>query len=243
MHTRSRSMKGGFWGASRRRPILLGERPSGACRPRLLESPLARARAGALGLHRMVGDSLICLDGATGKVRWDTSHPKQPFDGKRNPASWLPNVSIHSVQARLLDPAIDFDGDGTRDLVWYFRDAPAVLALSGVDGGIIWNFMTRPSGTGKPRDSGLDLAKWSGDEQRSGGVAGRPLVTDVDRDGTPDLLVTFEYSESEEEQNRRLAASGGAAGRGQEKLEKRVSGGDLRTFGSTVELSDGSELH
>ncbi len=169
-------------------------------------------------------DSLICLDAGTGKERWDTSHPKQPFDGKRDPTSWLPNLSIHSVQARLLDPAIDFDGDGTRDLVWYFRDAPAVLALSGVDGGIMWNFMTRPSGTGKPRDSGLDLAKWSGDEQRSGGVAGRPLVTDVDRDGTPDLLVTFEYSESEEEQNRRLAAAGGAAARGQEKLEKRVLG-------------------
>ena len=168
-------------------------------------------------------DSLVCLDAGTGKERWDTSHPTRPFDGKRNPASWLPNVSIHSVQGRLLDPAIDFDGDGTRDLVWYFRDAPSVLALSGADGGILWDFMAGPDGSGKPRrDSGLDLAKWYGNARRSGGIAGRPLVADVDRDGTPDLLATVEFSESEEEQNRRLAAPGGAAGRGQDTLEKRV---------------------
>ena len=167
-------------------------------------------------------DSLICRDGASGAVRWDTLHPKQPFDSKRDPTSWLPNVSIHSVQGKLLEPAVDFDGDGTRDLLWYFRDAPVLLAMSGADGGILWTFLGRPDGTGGPRGSGDDLENWNGGTRRWRGVAGGPLLTDVDHDGTQDLLATIEFSETEEEQARRTAADGGASSRNQDAFEKRV---------------------
>jgi hypothetical protein len=164
-------------------------------------------------------DSLICRDGATGKVRWDTSHSKRPFATGRDPASWLPNVSIHSLHGKLLEPAADFDGDGKSDLVWYFRDAPALLALSGADGGILWNFLAQSDGSG---GSSLGLANGNNRSRTWAGIAGRPFLADVDHDGKPDLLATIEFSESDEEHVRRLAAPGNASSSNQDTLEKRV---------------------
>ena len=93
-------------------------------------------------------------------------------------------------------------------------------APMGGSSGISWPGRMDPASRG-----GTAVSTWrsgTATARRSGGIAGRPLVADVDRDGTPDLLATVEFSESEEEQNRRLAAPGGAAGRGQDTLEKRV---------------------
>lgn len=73
---------------------------------------------------------------------------------------------------RLVDPAADFDGDGTRDLVWAVGDDVMswLLAVSGNDGKVLWLFRA---------------------PERGSRLVGRPALQDVDGDGTLDLLTTW----------------------------------------------------
>ena len=72
--------------------------------------------------------SLIRRDGATGKVLWDALCPSRRFTRKEDPAQWLPRTADEAKQHRILEPAVDLNGDGTRDILWFVHQTPAVVA-------------------------------------------------------------------------------------------------------------------
>jgi PQQ-like domain len=132
------------------------------------------------------GDAVVCRDGLTGAVRWDVSRPAKPFPKGHDPTRWLRLLD----QGEPAEPAADLDGDGTRDLLAYFPKATVLLALSGKDGSILWNFIAQVDGPGGPHE---------GDPERNdikkewGLTAGKPAMADADRDGIPDFFVTFVF--------------------------------------------------
>jgi hypothetical protein len=159
--------------------------------------------AGALELSSGKADlielgmkSLLCRDGATRQVRWDAFAPAKPFEANRNPARWMPGLVGWLRGQKLVDPAPDLDGDGVGDLLWYCDGPAALLALSGKDGSMLWNYVAEPDDPGGPRKSGQEL---SARLRSSSFLAGKPAMTDVDHDGTLDCVATFVFSKSEEE--------------------------------------------
>ncbi len=152
-------------------------------------------------------ESLICRDGATGKVRWDALQPAAPFEIEHDQRSWLANGVLDSGAGWLLAPAFDLDGDGTRDLLWYVRGLRALVALSGRDGAMLWNYVAEVDGPGGPRSDSA-AARSKGQSSRMSAIAGQPRVSDVDHDGTPDLVATVVFAESMEERTRRTAVPG-----------------------------------
>jgi hypothetical protein len=131
-------------------------------------------------------ESMICRDGATGAVRWDQSRPAQPFSKGHDPSRWL--RLLH--RGELAEPAADFDGDGTLDLIAYFPKAAVLLAISGKDGSILWSYIAQTDGPGGPREGDPER---NDIEKEWGLTAGKPAMADVDRDGVPDLFVTFVF--------------------------------------------------
>jgi hypothetical protein len=150
--------------------------------------------------------SLICRDGTTGKVKWDAFHPARPFAANRDPARWLRNLSVQSRQGKLIEPATDLDGDGTNDLLWVFPSDWAFLALSGKDGSILWNHVIEIDGAGGPKPDGPEVYTREKPSPLLGPIIGMPAMTDVDRDGTPDLIATIVLWESLDEAKRRREA-------------------------------------
>ena len=70
---------------------------------------------------------------------WDAAHPLSPFDAKRDLSRWLAALAPADWNTGAVEPAVDLDGDGVSDCVLYFHKGAAFVALSGRDGGMIWN--------------------------------------------------------------------------------------------------------
>ncbi len=170
--------------------------------------------------------SLICRDGASGKVRWDALHPKQPFDLKHNPDPWIPridNLFADGSQGSLLELALDLDGDGTRDLLWFLRETPTFLALSGKDGSVLWwNHVAEPAAPGGPRGDDPGPKMRNDPSRAMSNIAGVPAVTDVDRDGTPDLIATMILADATQEQQQGSAETASPGPRSEQPLFRRV---------------------
>ena len=150
--------------------------------------------------------SLTCRDGATGKILWNASQAaerfRSAFDLDPPVVPYLPGMPI--PRSRFLDHAPDLDGDGTGDLVWISGIDAAIAALSGKDGSILWSYFVAPDGRARePRPRGRPL--------QHNFIAGEPALTDVDRDGTPDLIATCLLSESSVQRHRRIVV--GISGR------------------------------
>ena len=137
--------------------------------------------------------SLIRRDGATGKVLWDALRPSRRFTRKEDPAQWLPRTADEAKQHRILEPAVDLNGDGTRDILWFVHQTPAVVALSGGDGSVLWSHVPEAAGRG---------------EKRECDIAGEPALFDVDHDGTLDLVATILVGETAAECQKRQAEEG-----------------------------------
>ncbi len=135
---------------------------------------------------------LIRRDGAGGKVIWDAFHPQHAFANDRDPVRWMCNRFQPERMGGLMDQVPDLDGDGAGDLVLFGSYTPGVVALSGKDGSMIWNYAGELNGPGGPTDQ----CPTPSDPPREGGfAAGGTAMLDVDRDGTRDVCVTFVYEE------------------------------------------------
>ena len=75
---------------------------------------------------------------------------------------------------------MDLDGDGVSDCVLYFHKGAAFVALSGRDGGMIWNHV-------------LEL-DWRDAFGRERNVVGTPSTVDVDHDGRLDVVATITFN-------------------------------------------------
>ena len=160
-------------------------------------------------------ESLICRDATTGKVLWNSANPEKFSAQDRDPALRMKNFFAAVRNKTLFEPAPDLDGDGTGDLLWAVRSASAFLALSGKNGSMLWSYVADLDGPGNSSQTKPTLrATWS---------IGKPALADVDRDGSPDLIVTCAFGETPEESARRSQAESAAipAGTGTQ-LYRRV---------------------
>ena len=163
--------------------------------------------------------ALVRRDGVTGKVIWEVTRGPDPQAWRRIPTTWLDHLlslTTDPLSCRLVEPPADLNGDGTADLIWYFRDFAAVLAVAGTDGSILWNYSATLGGSGGPRPDGPDvrrgptpnqLERVGAKPEEPGGrwrrLIGRPATADADGDGTPDLIATVALSETEDEITQR----------------------------------------
>ena len=133
--------------------------------------------------------TLIRRDGATGKPIWDVSRPKVAWQPGRDPTESLKRLAragSAKLPHGLVESAPDLNHDGTRDLVWPIHGPPSYLALSGVDGSLLWTDW----GSGGPA-----LPRLNEKPARVGQIIGKPIIADVDADGLPDLIAEFLVSE------------------------------------------------
>jgi hypothetical protein len=176
---------------------------------------------GKADLIEWSGESVIRRDGVWGNVLWDTLHPAKPFDPNQDPAPWTRNLSAEDGECRLLEHAPDLNGDGTRDLLWFFPNISSFLALSGKDGSMLWNYIAELDGPGGP--DGPESNRMEATSVRTSEIIGKPALADVDRDGAPDVIATIVFAESTEETARRPAPkSPGVPAINQEAFQRRV---------------------
>ncbi len=171
---------------------------------------------GRADLIEVTERSLVCRDGATGTVRWGNALSDGPADSNRDLARWIrSHVRTDVRHGGLVEPAPDLNGDGTGDLVWFAQDSAQLRAISGKDGSKLWDYLSQADGLGRD-DRGGGETKF---ETMGTVVAGEPAITDVDRDGIPDLIATFIFSEALS--GRRIVA--GISGRSGRRLWTHLS--------------------
>ncbi len=199
--------------------------------PKAVPRPFAQVTAaieltpGRADLIELSRASLIRFDCTTMEVLWDAFHPARPVDRSRDVAHWTRELVAHNWRATLVEPAPDLNGDGTRDLLWSVQATSAFLALSGRDGSMLWNYAPELDGPGGPQAEGPILNTADKPSLRWSELIGAPVLADVDRDGSPDLIATTLFHESRAELERRLAnpkQSGAAASQNQQPLSRRV---------------------
>ena len=164
---------------------------------------------GKADLIEWTAGSFICRDGATGAVIWDALHPSLAFAGGHDPTPFLAKHFLREAARRsLVEPAPDLDGDGTGDLLLNLRSDGVFVAISGENGSLLWNHIAEFDGPANSTPSELD---WMTRSMREDATAGEPAMTDIDRDGTPDLIATFLISVSSPDYFRRIVV--GISGR------------------------------
>jgi outer membrane protein assembly factor BamB/predicted Ser/Thr protein kinase len=148
--------------------------------------------AGHADLIQVNRQSLRRLNGANGQLLWEMT-----ISGTEKSNLVRINGEDPLTLAR---PAPDLDGDGVRDLVWASRTSPSLWAVSGAGtadqkGKELWWFRAHPK---LPEDLADTEGRWS-PRFGKGRVVGQPVTADlegvaldVDQDGTPDIVATFE---------------------------------------------------
>jgi tRNA A-37 threonylcarbamoyl transferase component Bud32 len=133
------------------------------------------------------------LDGATGFSAWaqdlvleESNIPPGLSWQEWQRMLWPADVTTRQQATRFVDPPPDLDGDGTGDLVCLSRHCPAIGAVSGADGRILWWHRSRP---GFPEDT--DLASATLEQLEFASLVGQPAVAEVDGDGAPDFFACY----------------------------------------------------
>ena len=150
---------------------------------------------GKADLIKWTDHSIVRFDGVTGQVVWDALAVPKPGKPPRVYHPWLLWFAGRSTWARLVRPAPDLDGDGTRDLVWTFQVDPAFLALSGKDGSVLWTYLPELDGPGGAYPAGPALPGPIQPATRPMQTIDAPTLADLDRDGVPDLIATLLFQE------------------------------------------------
>ncbi len=182
----------------------LGDPPREEPMPFALVTRALELTPGKSDIVELTGKAILRRDGASGEVVWDTANPKTPFAPTRDPGAWVRRIGPNRWVLHVMEPAIDLNGDGTRDvLVVVGSNANGFLALSGQDGSMLWNYVAELDGPGGPRADGPSMPDRSKPSERPCGLIGWPAIDDVDGDGTPDLIATLVFHELPAEVQRR----------------------------------------
>ncbi len=164
--------------------------------------------AGKADLVGWNGKSMIRRDGTTGKVIWDVVAPAKVVDTEAD-AEWLLwNGSLVKIaRSSFVVPAPDLDGDATGDILLNLRRYAAFAAFSGKTGALLW---TNREGSSTATARGYrDMPSLSSAKL----TVGEPTMTDIDGDGTPDLIATLVLGESSETQKRDVVGISGRTGK------------------------------
>ncbi len=181
----------------------VGDRPREEPMPFALVTVALELTPGKSDIVEFTGKTLIRRDGATGNVVWDAANPTSPHDHGRDPSLWLRRIGPNRWNFTMVEPAMDLDGDGTRDVLVVVGNNHAFLALSGKGGSMLWNHVAQDDGPGGPQPEGPELPGPIRPANRQGSLIGRPTVADVDGDGTVDVIATMVFQEFREEVAKR----------------------------------------
>jgi tRNA A-37 threonylcarbamoyl transferase component Bud32 len=128
--------------------------------------------------------------GATGQELWKVNlNPENYRNRWRNNherVAWEQFFQkVNQEEAQLLQPAPDLDGDGVGDLVWSSVNVPALLAISGKGGEVLWWHPGAPPAEATAKDPKESFLAYTGR------AIGPSTVLDLDGDGRPDLVTLF----------------------------------------------------
>ena len=181
-----------------------GDKPREAPMPFAMVTRALELTPGRFDVVESNGRAFVRRDGATGSPVWDTASPEARYAAGRDPGPFLRLLGANRWEFHVMEPAIDFDGDGTRDiLVVVGGNGKAFLAVSGQDGSMLWNYVPTFDGPGGPQPEGPEAIGPPEFPERPASLIGWPAIADVDGDGTPDLIATQVFHELPAEVERR----------------------------------------
>ena len=159
--------------------------------------------SGRFDFVELTATAALRRDGASGKLVWDTANPAAPYGQGRDPSAWMRGTGRSGWWLHLMEPAMDLDADGTRDILGVGDDANTFVALSGKDGSLLWNYAAQLDGHGGPQKDGPRPLEQPKPTDNPASLVSWPAIGDVDGDGTPDVIATMVFSESPDEVRRR----------------------------------------
>jgi hypothetical protein len=169
--------------------------------------------------------ALIRRDGRTGKPVWDSSRPALIKKSHEVSADRLRRLADYRQNLQLVQPAPDLDGDGIGDMVWISPNMTSLLAVSGGTGSVLWEHALEFDGPGGPPRDDPELPGPLSPVRRAAFIVGTPAVTDLDGDGTSDLVAAIVFFELPTETEQRSPSPPGAQApgfRNQPALARRV---------------------
>jgi hypothetical protein len=180
-----------------------GDRPREKSMPFAVVTRALELTPGRSDIVELTGNSVVRRDAATGNPVWDTANPKTPYGSGRDPGQWMRRIGPNPWVLHIMEPAVDLDGDGTRDVLVVASFGNAFFALSGHDGSMLWNYAALLDGPGGPRAEGPSPPNQAKPTERPGSLIGWPAMRDVDGDGTLDMIATLVFQELPAEVERR----------------------------------------
>ena len=177
--------------------------PGRSLRDRPAEAPMPFARVtkvleltpGKADFLEFTVDAIIRRDGLAGRVVWDTAAARSSYGPGRDPGQWLRAVEPGMMRVSFVEPAVDLDGDGTRDVVVVEDGRNTFIALSGKDGSMLWKHAAeRPRGGRR-----VEVEERPGAVKRptsAGVVVGWSWIDDIDGDGVAELVATMIFAQS-----------------------------------------------
>ena len=91
----------------------------------------------------------------------------------------------------MFERAIDFNGDGTGDVLCSFQDSAAFIALSGKDGSLLWDHLTSIDGLPRAKEALAESTTTMRRPAKLETLLGAAAVGDLDRDGRADVVATI----------------------------------------------------